>query len=141
MSMERKKKKTEATTTTTSSVSIVVTTTPPTARTATSLQRASTRCPRRGWHQTNPPIFSIVDPVTRNLAASKYLAKAHEDSIKVANAFFFASVTRASLDDVISAALEGDQQSALTLLSQVSSNMVAIEYMPRDRMLFLGLHL
>ncbi len=56
----------------------------------------------------------------------------------MANAFF-ASVTRASLDDALSAALEGDEQSALTLLAQVSNNMAAIEDMHRDLMLFLDL--
>ena len=52
--------------------------------------------------------FLIDDPVTRTLTASKYSAKAREYSITVANAFF-ASVTKASLDDAISAALEGDE--------------------------------
>ena len=85
-----------------------------------------------------PAYFPIDDPVTRTLTASKYTAKAQEYSITVANAFF-ASVTRAALDDAISAALEGDEQSALTLLAQVSNNMAAIEDMHRDRMLFLDL--
>ncbi len=52
---------------------------------------------------------------------------------------FFASVTWASLDDAISAALEGDEKSSLTLLAQVSNNMAAIEDIHRDRMLFLDL--
>jgi hypothetical protein len=85
-----------------------------------------------------PAYFPIDDPVTRTLTASKYSANAQEYSITVANAFF-ASVTRASLDDAISAALEGDEQSALTLFAQVSNNMAAIEDMHRDRMLFLDL--
>jgi hypothetical protein len=85
-----------------------------------------------------PAYFPIDDPVTRTLTASKYSAKAQEYSITVANAFF-ASVTKASLDDAISAVLEGDEQSALTLLAQVSNNMAAIEDMHRDRMLFLDL--
>jgi hypothetical protein len=85
-----------------------------------------------------PAYFPIDDPVTRTLTASKYSAKAQEYSITVANAFF-ASVTKAALDDAISAALEGDEQSALTLLAQVSNNMAAIEDMHRDRMLFLDL--
>ena len=85
-----------------------------------------------------PAYFPIDDPVTRTLTASKYSAKAQEYSITVANAFF-ASVTKAALDDAISAVLEGDEQSALTLLAQVSNNMAAIEDMHRDRMLFLDL--
>jgi hypothetical protein len=85
-----------------------------------------------------PAYFPIDDPVTRTLAASKYSAKAQEYSITVANAFF-ASVTRAALDDAIAAANEGDQKSALNLLAQVSNNMAAIEDMHRDRMLYLDL--
>ena len=85
-----------------------------------------------------PAYFPIDDPVTRTLAASKYSAKAQEYSISVANAFF-ASVTRAALDDAIAAANEGDQRSALNLLAQVSNNMAAIEDMHRDRMLYLDL--
>jgi hypothetical protein len=82
--------------------------------------------------------FPIDDPVTRTLAASKYSAKAQEYSITVANAFF-ASVTKVAMDDAIFAALERDEQSALTLLAQVSNNMAAIEDMHRDPMLFLDL--
>ena len=52
---------------------------------------------------------------------------------------FFALVTRVELDDANSAALEGDEQSALTLLAHVSNNMAAIEDMHRDRMLFMDL--
>ena len=52
--------------------------------------------------------FPIDDPVTGTFTASKYSAKAQEYFITVANAFF-ASVTRASLDDTISAALEGEE--------------------------------
>ena len=85
-----------------------------------------------------PTYFPIDDPVTRTLTASKCSAKIQEYSITVANAFF-APVTRASLDDIISPALEGDEQSSLTLLAQVSNNMVAIEDMHRDRMLFMDL--
>ncbi len=85
-----------------------------------------------------PAYFPIDDPVTRTLTASEYSAKAHEYSITVANAFF-ASVTRATLDDAIFATLEGDEQSSLTLLAQFSNNMAAIEDMHRDRMLFLDL--
>ena len=75
-----------------------------------------------------PSYFPIDDPVTRTLMASKYSAKAHEYSITVANAFF-ASATKATLDDAISAALEGDELSSLTLLAQVSNNMVVIKDM------------
>ena len=78
-----------------------------------------------------PAYFPIGDPVTRTLAASKYSAKAQEYSITVANVFF-ASITRAALDDAIATANEGDQKSALNLLAQVSNNMVAIEDMHRD---------
>ena len=56
----------------------------------------------------------------------------------MANAFF-ASVTRAALDDAIAAASEGDQKASLNLLSQVSNNMAAIEDMHRYRMLYLDL--
>jgi len=70
----------------------------------------------QSWLASNKPAyFPIDDPVTRTLPASKYLAKALEYSSTVANAFF-ASVTRESLDYAIFAALEGDQQSALTIL-------------------------
>ncbi len=55
-----------------------------------------------------PAYFPIDDPVTRTLTASKYSAKAQEYYITVANAFF-ASVTKAALDDAISAALEGGE--------------------------------
>ena len=72
------------------------------------------------------------------LTASKYSVKAHEYSITVANAFF-ASVTRTTLDNAISAALEGDEDSSFTLLAQVSNNMAAIEDMHRDRILLLDL--
>jgi len=85
-----------------------------------------------------PAHFPIDDPVTRTLTVSKYSAKAYEYSITAANAFF-ASVTKAPLDDAISAALEGDEQSALTLLGQVINNMAAIEEMHRDLMRFLDL--
>ncbi len=54
-----------------------------------------------------PAYFPIDDPVTRTLAASKYSAKAQEYNITVANAFF-ASVTRAALDDAIASASEGN---------------------------------
>ncbi len=56
----------------------------------------------------------------------------------MANAFF-ASVTRAALDDAIAAVNEGDHRSALNLLAQVSNNMAAIEDMHRDMMLYLYL--
>jgi hypothetical protein len=85
-----------------------------------------------------PTYFPIDDHVTRTLTASKYSAKAQEHSITVVNVFF-ASVTRAALDDAISAAPEGDEQSSLTLLAQVNNNMSAIEDMHRDRMLILDL--
>jgi hypothetical protein len=75
-----------------------------------------------------PAYFHIDDPVTRTLTASKYSVKAQEYWITVANAFF-ASVTKTTLDDAISAALEGDEQASLTLLSQASNNMAAIEDM------------
>ncbi len=52
---------------------------------------------------------------------------------------FFASVTRAALDDAIAAANEGDQKTSLNLLTQVSNNMAAIEDMHRDMMLYLDL--
>jgi hypothetical protein len=48
-----------------------------------------------------PAYFPIDDPVTRSLNASKYSAKATEYSLTVANAFY-ASVTKAALDDAIS---------------------------------------
>ena len=85
-----------------------------------------------------PAYFPIDDSVTRTLATSKYSAKAAEYSITVANAFF-ASVTRAALDDAIAATREGDTKSAAILLSQVANNMAAIEDLHRDRMLFLDL--
>ena len=83
-----------------------------------------------------PAYFPIDDPVTKTLAASnKYSVKAQEYSITVANVFF-ASVTRAALDDAIAAANEGDKKSALNLLAHVSNNMAAIEDMHRDMMLY-----
>ncbi len=85
-----------------------------------------------------PAYFPIDDSVTTTLAVSKYSAKAQEYLITVANAFF-AYVTRATLDDAIFAILEGDQQSAFTLLAHLSNNMAAIEDIHRDRMLFLDL--
>ena len=56
----------------------------------------------------------------------------------MANAFF-SSITRATHDDAIFAALEGEEQASLTLLAQVRNKMAAIEDMHRDRMLFLDL--
>jgi hypothetical protein len=53
-----------------------------------------------GLASNKPAYFPIDDPVTNELNASKYSAKATEYSIKVANAFF-ASVTKANLDDAI----------------------------------------
>jgi hypothetical protein len=85
-----------------------------------------------------PAYFPIDDSVTRTLTASKYSAKAAEYSITVANAFF-ASVTRAALDDAIAATRDGDTKTASILLKQVSNNMAAIEDQHRDRMLFLDL--
>ena len=60
-----------------------------------------------------PAYFPIDDPVTRTLTASIYSPKSHEYSITVANACF-ASVTRTMLDDAISTAFEGDEQTSLT---------------------------
>ena len=85
-----------------------------------------------------PAYFPIDDSVTRTLTASKYSAKAAEYSITVANAFF-ASVTRATLVDAITATNNGDPTTAAILLNQVSNNMSAIEDLHRDRMLFLDL--
>ena len=86
-----------------------------------------------------PAYFPIDDPVTRTLTASKYTAKATEYNITVANAFF-ASVTKAALDDAIDANNNGgDPATVAILLSQVQANMAAIEDMHRDRMLFLDL--
>ena len=86
-----------------------------------------------------PSYFPIDDPVTRTLNASKYSAKATEYSITVANAFF-ASVTKAALDDAITANNNGgDPETVSILLGQVQANMAAIEDMHRDRMLFLDL--
>ena len=56
----------------------------------------------------------------------------------MANAFF-ASITRAALDDAIFAALEGDEQYALLLFAHFNDNMASIEDMHRDRMFFLDL--
>ena len=95
------------------------------------------RSPSRLAHN-KPAYFPIDDSVTRTLAASKYSAKAAEYSITVANAFF-ASVTRAALDDAIAASKDGDTKTAAILLNQVSNNMAAIEDQHRDRMLFLDL--
>ena len=85
-----------------------------------------------------PAYFPIDDSVTRTLTASKYSAKAAEYSITVANAFF-ASVTRATLEDAIAATKDGDTKTASILLNQVSNNMAAIEDLHRDRMLYLDL--
>jgi hypothetical protein len=83
--------------------------------------------------------FPIDDPVTRTLNASKYSAKATEYSITIANAFF-ASVTKATLDDAIAADNNGeDPETVSILLGQVQANMTAIEDMHRDRILFLNL--
>ena len=88
---------------------------------------------------SKPAYFPIDDPVTRTLNASKYSAKATEYSITVANAFF-ASVTKAALDDAIAANNNGeDPETVSILLGQVQANMAAIEDMHRDRMLFLDL--
>jgi hypothetical protein len=54
---------------------------------------------------------------------------------------FFTSVTRAALDDAIAAfgTPGSDPGTVLTLLSQVSNNLAALEDMQRDRMLYLDL--
>jgi hypothetical protein len=72
------------------------------------------------------------------LTSSKYSAnKAFEYSITVVNAFF-ASVTKAALDDAIATNKDGgDPETVSILLGQFQANMDAIEYMYRDRMLFL----
>ena len=56
----------------------------------------------------------------------------------MANAFF-ASVTRAALEDAIAATKDGDTKTASILLNQVSNNMAAIEDLHRDRLLYLDL--
>ena len=56
----------------------------------------------------------------------------------MANAFF-TSVTRAAVDDAITATNNGDAITAAILLDQVANNMAALEDMLRDRMLFLDL--
>ena len=86
-----------------------------------------------------PAYFPIDDPVTRQLNASKYSAKATEYSITVANAFF-TSITKAALDDVIAAHNGGADPTAISdLLGRVQANMAAMEDMHRDRMLYLDL--
>ena len=85
-----------------------------------------------------PGYFPIDDPVLRTLVASKYSAKATEYTITVANAFF-TSVTRAAVDDAITATNNGDAIIAGVLLSQVANNMAALEDILRDKMLFLDL--
>jgi hypothetical protein len=73
------------------------------------------------------------------LTATKYTVKASEYIITVANAFF-ASVTKAALDDAIEANNNGgDPATVSIILSQVQANMVAIEDMHRERILFLDL--
>ncbi len=72
-----------------------------------------------------PAYFPIDDSVTRNLTASKYSAKAAEYIITVANAFF-ASVTRATLEDAIVATKDCDTKTASVLFNQVSNTMAAI---------------
>jgi hypothetical protein len=53
---------------------------------------------------------------------------------------FFASVTKAALDDAITANNEGkDPDLVATLLGQVQANMTAIEDMRQDRKLYLDL--
>ncbi len=85
-----------------------------------------------------PGYFPIDDPVLRTLVASKYSAKATEYKITVVNAFFM-SVTRATVDDAITATSDGDSKPAAILLSQVANNLAALEDMLRDMMLFLEL--
>jgi len=53
---------------------------------------------------------------------------------------FYASVTKAALDDAITANNNGkDPDLVATLLGQVQANMAAIEDMHRDRMMYLDL--
>jgi hypothetical protein len=96
------------------------------------------RAPSR-LSSSKPSYFPIDDPVTRSLNASKFSAKATEYSLTVANAFY-ASVTKAALDDAIVGFTDGsDPKEVYLLLKQVQANMGAIEDMHRDRMLFLDL--
>ena len=97
----------------------------------------SNRAPSR-LASNKPAYYPRDDPVLRTLVASKYSAKAAEYSITVANAFF-TSVTRAAVDDAITATNNGDAITAAILLDQVANNMAALEDMLRDRMLFLDL--
>ena len=83
--------------------------------------------------------FPIDDPVTRTLAASKYSAKATDYFITVVNALF-AFVTKAALDDAITANNDGRYPETVSiLLGQVQVNMAAINDMHRGRMSFLDL--
>ena len=52
---------------------------------------------------------------------------------------FFSSITRAALEDVIAGTKDGDTKTASILLNQVNNNMIAIEDLHRDRMMYLDI--
>ena len=52
---------------------------------------------------------------------------------------FYATVTRTSLDDGITALKDGDDKTATIFLTHVSNNMAAIEDLHREKILFLEL--
>ena len=88
---------------------------------------------------SKPAYFRIDDPVTRSLTISKYTAKATKHITTVAK-HIYVSIAKGALDDAITANNEGkDPDLVATLLGQVHANMVAIEDMHRDRMLYLDL--
>ena len=73
------------------------------------------RSPSRSIPSTTA-YFCMNDPITGTLTASKDSAKASDQFYTIAMAFF-ASFTRATLDDDITAAAEGDTALPFNLLS------------------------